>query len=109
MKNPKNYVEVSSISFLFFSLLTFIIGLISFISLGPQQIKFCNLLSDTPEGSYELLGGKLFQIDVDIILIIKIICLSAVILNYFIYAIEAFESLDRFIYLITNPSNSRSR
>jgi hypothetical protein len=65
-----------------------------------------NFLVDVPTGSHELFGGKFFQIDVDLILMTKIFCLSAAIVNYLIYTLDTFASLDRLIYLLTSPQRN---
>jgi hypothetical protein len=103
MTHPKSFVKVSSISFLAFSLFVFFVGIVNMLAFGPSLQKNIYFLNDIPNGSLELFGSKLYQIDVDSILIIKIFCLIVAVINYLIYTLDAFTCADKLIYLQTTP------
>lgn len=69
-------------------------------------MKNIYFINDIPNGSLDLFGSKLFQIDADSILIIKIFCLAAAVINYLIYTLDAFTCADKLIYLQTTPQRS---
>ena len=60
MANPKDFLSVASASLITYSIFTFVIGVISYMALGPGLLS---PITENAAGSYDILGQKVWIID----------------------------------------------
>lgn len=92
MAEPQDFLKVASSSFLTYSIISFMIGVSAYLSLGPQM---ASPLTETSVGAYEVLGSKVFIIDTNVLVSAKILCLCTLIACYYLQSTHMLNALDK--------------